>query len=525
MPYAPGIQDISGQLLGEGMTRASNIRAQARSDFGKTISDTLVGGIKQYQQNESFTSQSLAKFTERMQDPEFYKYVNKILADDSNKMGVPESVKTAFRNAQTGKLKPNEASTLATIAQDYSERKKASEESDFKRMQTILAFAQAQGVLAKANAPQPGRIVSEQEFLAYPKAIDAKGVPLNDGSGRIRITGVNLRAEPETKIGTFSTDGGTGFYNQGTGAVTNIVQNTPKLPVGFERVPDPAAAPAVSAVAAPASLGQFMSAGSMAPDQMGLPGIQGRAGMQPAAAPSPAAITAIKAVQAAQGAAPAIARAPAGVPAAIAPALAAGVPPMAVRPIAGGPADIEAKQKAFSEQKARETLGGNISVARNTIKQLEDRANKFSVGTAGSFAVALRLPDAKDVQSLLQTLEGNIAFDALRNLKDSGTTLGQVAIVELNMLKTSKGAIEQAQSLPLFKEQLNRFKVQYEYAAKRLELINSDFEKGLTEPSKETLQKRKDLFEQEQTELKSFDKTPEQRLTEGGTIKITKRPK
>jgi hypothetical protein len=42
-------------------------------------------------------------------------------------MGVPESVKTAFRNAQTGKLKPNEASTLATIAQDYSERQMASE--------------------------------------------------------------------------------------------------------------------------------------------------------------------------------------------------------------------------------------------------------------------------------------------------------------------------------------------------------------------------------------------------------------
>ena len=126
MPYAPGIQDISGQLLGEGMTRASNVRAQARSDFGRTIADTLIGGIKQYQQNENFTTQSLAKFTERMQDPEFNKYVNNILADDSNKMGVPESVKTAFRNAQTGKLKPNEASTLATIAQDYSERQMAS---------------------------------------------------------------------------------------------------------------------------------------------------------------------------------------------------------------------------------------------------------------------------------------------------------------------------------------------------------------------------------------------------------------
>lgn len=151
MPYAPGIQDISGQLIGEGMTRASNIKAQARSDFGRTIADTLIGGIKQYQQNESFTAQSLAKFTERMQDPEFNKYVNNILADDTNKMGVPESVKTAFRNAQTGKLKPNEASTLATIAQDYSERKRASDESNVRKQQAALAFAQATNQQASAE--------------------------------------------------------------------------------------------------------------------------------------------------------------------------------------------------------------------------------------------------------------------------------------------------------------------------------------------------------------------------------------
>ena len=522
MPYAPGIQDISGQLIGEGMTRASNIRAQARSDFGKTIADTLVGGIQQYQQNQNFNKQSLAKFTGMMQDPDFKQYVNSMLADENNTMGVPESVRTSLTNAQIGKLKSNDSAVLATIAQDFSEKKRASIEEDYKKAHTMLAYAQASGAIAKANAPQPGRIVSEQEFLAYPKAIDAKGIPLNDGSGRIRITGVNLRAEPETKIGTFSTGGGTGFFNQGTGAITNVVPNTPIIPAGYEQVPS---GPSVTPVAAPASLGQFMSAGSMAPDQMGLPGIQGRAGMQPAAAPSPANIAAINAVQAAQGAVPAIARAPAGLPAAIAPAPVGVVQPLAIRPMAGSPAAIEAQQKAQGEQKARETLSGNINVAQNTIRQLEERANKFSVGTIGSFAVALRLPNAKDIQSLLQTLEGNIAFDALRALKDSQTTLGGIAVKELDLLKTSKGAIEQAQSLPLFKEQLNRFKIQYDYAAKRLDLINSDFEKGLTEPSKETLQKRNDLFKQEQTALKSFEKTPEQRLTEDGTIKITKRPK
>jgi hypothetical protein len=125
MPYAPGIQDISGQLLGEGMTRASNIRAQARSDFGKTISDTLIGGIKQYQQNESFTQQSLAKFYSNMQDPDYKDLVTKIISDDSNQMGVPSNLKKAIQNAGTGKIDAGQAAMLATWAQDFSERKNA----------------------------------------------------------------------------------------------------------------------------------------------------------------------------------------------------------------------------------------------------------------------------------------------------------------------------------------------------------------------------------------------------------------
>jgi hypothetical protein len=237
------------------------------------------------------------------------------------------------------------------------------------------------------------------------------------------------------------------------------------------------------------------------------------------AAPSPAAISAMNAVQAAQGATPAIARAPA----AVMPASTTGIQPMAIRPIAGSPADIEAKQKAQGEQKARETIRENINVTKDTIKKIEQRADKFSVGTVGSFATFLQMPNAKDVQSLLRTLEGNITFDALRNLKESGTSLGQIAVKEIELLKTSKGALEQSQSLPLFKEQLNRFRVQADYAGKRLDLINSDFQKGLGEPSRETLQKRNDLYQEEQKALKAFEKTPEQRMKEIG-IKIIQRP-
>jgi len=510
MPYAPGIQDISGQLLGEGMTRASNIRAQARSDFGKTISDTLIGGIKQYQQNESFTSQSLAKFTERMQDPEFNKYVNSILSDESNKMGVPESVKTAFRNAQTGKLKPNEASTLATIAQDYSERKKASEESDFKRMQTALAFAQAQGVLAKASAAPVGQKMTLEEYQKFLKAnpdLSANAVPLGDGT--VLMKGMTGRVPERQDVTPVNIGGETVLIDKNTGQTVRTIANTSPMPAGFERVP-------VNPAAAPASLGQFMSAGSMAPDQMGLPGIQGRAGMQPAAAPSPAAIAAINAVQAAQGAAPAIVRAPA----AIAPALAAGVQPMAIRPMAGSPAAIEAQQKAKSEQAARDTLKGNIDTTMDTIKKIERSASKYSVGSPGVTNLARVagqfLPESTDIKALLQTLEGNIAFDALRNLKASDTSLGQIAIKELDLLKASKGTFEQSVSYPLFMENLNRFKIQTEYAGKKLQVLNSALEKGFNEPTKEYYE----LDKQQSDALKKLEKTPEQRLKDMGfTIK------
>jgi len=151
MPYAPGIQDISGQLLGQGMTRASAISAQARSDFGKTIADTLVGGIQQYQQNENFNKQSLAKFTGMMQDPDFKNYVNSMLADESNTMGVPESVRTSLTNAQIGKLKSNDSAVLATIAQDFSERKRVNQEQEQKKAQTALLFAQEANQKAAAE--------------------------------------------------------------------------------------------------------------------------------------------------------------------------------------------------------------------------------------------------------------------------------------------------------------------------------------------------------------------------------------
>jgi hypothetical protein len=521
MPYAPGIQDISGELIGQGMTRASNIRAQARSDFSKTIADTLVGGIQQYQQNQNFNKQSLAKFTGMMQDPDFKQYVNSMLADENNTMGVPESVRTSLTNAQIGKLKSNDSAVLATIAQDFAEKKRANQDQEYKKAQTMLAYAQASGVLAKANAAPAGQRMTREQFLGLPAGMDATAVPVGDGSEDVIVKSVSGRAPEKKKISSQVAGGEVIYYDESTGQITN---REPIIPLGFERALGASAqfAPVSRAASmpAPASLGQFMSSGSMTPSQMGLLASQGGAGMQPTPAPSPAAISAINAVQAAQGAAPAIARAPAGLPAAIAPAPVGGVQPMAIRPIAGSPPAIEAQQKAQAEAKARDTLKGNIDTTMDTIKKIERSASKFSVGSPGVTNLARVagqfLPESTDVKALLQTLEGNIAFDALRNLKASDTSLGQIAIKELDLLKASKGTFEQSVSYPLFMENLNRFKIQTEYAGKKLQVLNSALEKGLTEPTKEFYE----LDKQQNAALKALEKTPEQRLKDRGfTIK------
>ena len=147
MPYAPGIQDISGQLLAQGMSQAGAARARSIESIG----ESLTNGIKQYQQNQNFTQQSLAKFYSNMQDPDYKDLVTKIISDDSNQMGVPSNLKKAIQNAGTGKIDAGQAAMLATWSQDFSEKKRVNQEQEQKKAQTILALAQGANQRAAAD--------------------------------------------------------------------------------------------------------------------------------------------------------------------------------------------------------------------------------------------------------------------------------------------------------------------------------------------------------------------------------------
>jgi len=138
MPYAPGIQDISGQLIAQGMSQAGAARARAIESIGESIA----GGMRQYQQNQLFTNQALGKFGSGLQDPTFKQYVQQIVNDDPNAPQVPEALKKAFKNAQAGKVDIYDAALLGSAAESYQQDR-------MKKAQAALVMAQTEDLRAE----------------------------------------------------------------------------------------------------------------------------------------------------------------------------------------------------------------------------------------------------------------------------------------------------------------------------------------------------------------------------------------
>jgi len=508
MAYVP-VQRDEGRILYQSTMDRAKLMGDTLTNLGETL-------YKRDEENKAFRAKNSA--------------LKQLIAANKEQFGLDETTAKQFLSGDPNKSEKENYLNLATFLEGNvmaANLRKQEEELKTSQAQRALTYAQAQGALTKANAPAgaAGERMTQQQFLSLPAGLDATATPVGDGSGDVIVKSMSNRAPEKQDVTPVNIGGETLLINK-AGQTLRAIPNTSAIPAGYQVVPSASAqqAPVAggSAMAVPEALSQFMPARSMAPADLALGAKAAGMAMQPAAGPSRTAIDSINAVQAAQGAAPAIVRAFAGVPAAIASGPAAGLQPMAISPILGGPADIEAKGKLKAEAKARDTLQGNIDITMNTIKSIERKASRTSVGAPGvtnlprAAGKFFNMADSADVEALLKTLEGNIAFDALRNLKDSGTSLGQIAIKELELLKSSKGSLEQSLSYPLFMENLNRFKIQTEYAGKKLKVLNSALEKGLNEPTKDFYE----LDKQQSEALKALEKTPEQRLKDMGfTIK------
>lgn len=122
--------------------------------------------------------------------------------------------------------------------------------------------------------------------------------------------------------------------------------------------------------------------------------------------------------------------------------------------------DLEPKKEIRQQVKALKEPLSEIDIMLRTINQIRSIYGGFSPGTGGVGAALSYIPgsDAADVERLTKTLQGNIAFKKLSDMKaasPTGGALGAISERELDLLASSLGSIDPKLSFFLFKQNLD----------------------------------------------------------------------
>ena len=480
MPYNPGIQDISGQLIAQGQSQANAARARAIESLGQSFAQfagTLTTGMKQYQQNQFMTKQAMGKFGAQLEDPNFKKYVSSVLAEDPNAPVVPEPLKKAFKNAQKGDVSVMDAALLGSFADAYKDNRENQ-------------LREAQIAKLKSEAGPQGQVMSIADY----KALIASNPQVDFGAkvlpnGLVMVQTGGARAPAAARPLAFQAmTGGVGAFDPETGELRRFTANVPEgampndprllsMVPGQPMAAAPAPAPAAPAAAAPAippMLSRFQQAAEAPAGPMGL----GRFMQAPTQAGPMASLGQFAGPPRAAAAAPA----PAAAAAPAAPAQARG---LQMVDIPGGKRDIERRQALAEQAKRNETRLRRANDLLKTIDTIEPLVGPTSVGLVGDNTKNIGGTPAANVAALMNQIQAATAFDELSELKESKTSLGQVAIKEIELLQNAVVALDQKMSPDLYREQLALLKQRTRQTIQRLNILERDRQAGLTEPSQD----------------------------------------
>ena len=103
-----------------------------------------------------------------------------------------------------------------------------------------------------------------------------------------------------------------------------------------------------------------------------------------------------------------------------------------------------AAERPLAEQKYRAFRAKNASL----IKEIED-AKKMTTGWTtgpGEMLSGVPMSPQRALRNKLKTIRSKLTLQELRDLKESGATLGAIAVPELEMLEAAAGQLDQAQS-------------------------------------------------------------------------------
>jgi len=126
---------------------------------------------------------------------------------------------------------------------------------------------------------------------------------------------------------------------------------------------------------------------------------------------------------------------------------------------------------------ASRSRGRKLKTVTNAISKAKDLINGNMASGWGGVWRNLPESDANALRGYLNTIKGNIGFQELRALKESGATLGQVAVMELDALQAIMGDLEQNLPADVLLETLDDVDSNYREADKnQAEQFNLMFE-------------------------------------------------
>jgi hypothetical protein len=332
-----------------------------------------------------------------------------------------------------------------------------------------LEKTQAEARKAAAPPPMEGQPMTMQQIEELRKnGYDVNAVPTSNPNV-VMVKGLSPRAAQAAMPPVVLNRGATTTVVDPTNP-TKVLAEYPNISVGQgQMVVQPSAAPAalVAPATPPVNLPQFLPSGSMRPGATPSPEAQAAARFAGPARPAPVASAPAPAA-AAEAGLPRIVNLPGGVPA-------------------------EAAKKERDKEILR--YDREIKNARTALAQLGDiqtllekPVGKLEPEPTGRFPTVRQALSAKatDLAAKIKGVRDIIQFKELQELKASGTTLGQVAVRELESLSNLLGNLDPNQSGPQFKEQVNRVQAEFENTLRRLEALRSDLAEGKDEISERT---------------------------------------
>jgi hypothetical protein len=113
---------------------------------------------------------------------------------------------------------------------------------------------------------------------------------------------------------------------------------------------------------------------------------------------------------------------------------------------------------------ASRSRGRKLQTVTNAITEARELIENSSAAGWGGLWKDLPASDANALRGYLNTIKGNIGFQELRSLKESGATLGQVAVMELEALQAIMGDLSQNLPADVLLQTLSEVEFNYKAA-------------------------------------------------------------